>query len=767
MKPESIATIRAVALECLLEDQIRSQGSDYGSWGRSTLDYCYLTTAEPRWTPGRGSITQTAWALLGLRDSLEFCDRKDRLVYAAGYADEYVSSYIEYFLQHPERDRNNEARNRHAATALLADLLVSELLPERQRRHIGGVDLFAKYSSLLTELGRYLEEHGGRRGTTPTTEAALVALYPLLVRTLLNPRKSHGSSGEDEILRGLVEAWRKVDVVESAANLLARFDAKASPVVSIPHVWAALLDVTSIVAEEDDDVGSRARSLRAEVEHDAKLGLDRVAKAQLPICRDGSLWEPWGTLALLVQLGPDYEVRAGQVAQSILEALESAQPTPGPLPILGGCTHLWSILARRATHGDVTEDVIAHQTETSSHLFALRSLVDAGKFGYRHWPRDETTRNARDLRAYEVYQAWVRGARPSAPAVLRRFAELYRGDIAGEVALKRNKRSPCRSVLLAGYTTSGKSAAAEFLELHVRLGRVVKRLTTATWGPGEPWEKRYYEVIGEVEFEERRSRMFGVHSLKGACFGFDIQSFYDVPESLFRIMPVGWSCEAISNVREFCRDQGEEPLVVAVRPSDDILEQRIRRRWGGDGTSRQLREAEEFYTGLPGGVHVINSSGPKEEMFCRLLALMRESLTLAEGYDTVISYAGPQLDIAREIQTTLWAMGIRSFVAGADPLPSLESGAQENIDHVFELADVIVVVWGREYPMREFASYEWTTWVTQAWEKDNNRVVFVTIDNTPLPPEVRKAHHLEWTSSSTASVADAVKHRLVKINLSM
>lgn len=765
LKSNSLVAIRAVALECLLEDQIREEGNDYGSWGRSTLDYCYLTTAEPRWTPGCGSITQTAWALLGLRGSMELCrGETGRLEAAARHADEYVSNYIEFFLRSPERDRSNEARNRHAATALLADLLLTEVRSERRRPRIDRLDVWDKYTGLLADLGRYLEGHGGGKGTAPSTEAALVALYPLLVRTLLHLRESRGVAGEDGILRGLVEVWRAqaVNVVASAADLLGRFDPKASPVISRPHVWAALLDVTSIVAEGEDDVGSRAWSLRSEVERDAVLGLRSVAGSPLPTCRDGSLWEPWGTLALLVQLGQEYTEWAGQVAEDILQRLSTGRPTAGSAPILGGCTHIWSILARRAS----SEGAAGQQPKSGLHLPAVRELVAAGKFDYRHWPRDGRVRIARDLRAFEIHEAWVRGAQQGVTPLLRRFAALYRGDLAREVVLTRNERSPCRSVLVAGYTTSGKSLAAEFLELHAGLGRVVKRVTTARWNLGEPWEKRYYEVVSNTEFDRSHDRMFGVHSLKDARFGFVTQDFQDVAEYLFRILPVGWSHEAILNVREFCRGHGEEPLIVALRPSDQILELRIRQRWGGEDVPRQLGEAKEFYANLPSEIEVIDSSGPKEEMFCRLLALLREALTLAEGCDVVVSYAGPQVGLAGDIRTALKAVGIRSFVAGADTLPSLDFTAQGNIDRVFSLVDVIVVIWSREYPMREFASYEWTTWVTEAWKRNDNRVVFVTIDDTPLPPEARTAYHLRWASAGPAGVADAVKHRLERINRS-
>lgn len=51
---DNISTIRALSLHCLLEDQLVERDSTAdagGSWGRSTLDYCYMSP----WT----SVPQT------------------------------------------------------------------------------------------------------------------------------------------------------------------------------------------------------------------------------------------------------------------------------------------------------------------------------------------------------------------------------------------------------------------------------------------------------------------------------------------------------------------------------------------------------------------------------------------------------------------------------------------------------------------------------------------------------------------------------------
>lgn len=764
MKPDAFSGIRAVALDCLLQDQIRTvrNASDYGAWGISTLDYCYLTTSEPRWTPGCGSITQTAWALLGLRGSRNvFTADSARIATAASQANDYVSNYIRSFLSQPEAERSKVARNRHAATALLADLLLAELVPERRRWWEGWPDAFETYARLLADLGWYLEKHGGRSAAPPSTEVTLLALYPLLIRTLLSLRAN--AQGEDGILHGLLEVWRKhaSHVVPYSMDLLERFDARKSPVVSSPHVWAALLDATSIVAEQEDHVGLRAGKLRKALQRDVTVGLRRMARSPLPTYSDGSLWEPWGTLAVLVQMGEEHSGLAADVAEGLLRPLSPGLSKTASLPIIGGCTHIWSILVRRAL---LETDPPRQKLETGAISAGLIFPSLPGKFDYGHWPRDLKVRRARDVRALEVVEAWIRGGAQSAPRLLRRFAEFYRADLAKEVALTRNQGSRCRSVLLSGYTTSGKSSAAKFLDLRADVGRLVKRVTTASWNPGEAWEKRYYHVVSDAEFEALCDTMFGVHSLRGAKFAFSMEDFQAIPESVMRLLPVGWSAKALGDVRDACRAHGDEPLIVALKPSDDVLQRRIRQRWGGDNLPRQMSEAEEFYGSLPAEVRVIDSSGPKEEMFCQLLRLLEEELTLADGHDVVLSYAGSQLQVAEEIQAALLGVGIRSFVADTDSLPLHDAATQENINRVFCVADVVVVIWSRDYPMREFASYEWTTWITKSWEQDPARVVFVKIDGTPLPSEVRMARGIKWSTEGRRAVVDAVRSRLEGLN---
>ena len=78
MGSSDLSHLKDIALECLIADQIRdgyASKDDYGSWGRTTIDYCFLSTMEPKWKPGRGSITQTAWALLAICD----LDRSTRI----------------------------------------------------------------------------------------------------------------------------------------------------------------------------------------------------------------------------------------------------------------------------------------------------------------------------------------------------------------------------------------------------------------------------------------------------------------------------------------------------------------------------------------------------------------------------------------------------------------------------------------------------------------------------------------------------------------
>ncbi|MCP4570084.1 MAG: hypothetical protein GY841_21085 [FCB group bacterium] len=608
---------------------------------------------------------------------------------------------------------------------------------------------------------------------SPSAEAALVALYPLLVRTLLLLPEKNPLNEEGGTLHALVDVWQEhaVDVVTSATYLLARFDPKTSPIISRPHVWAALLDAMSIVAEEEDEVGMVTRTLLSEVKHDAEIGVAMIADSPLPVVRSGSLWEPWGTLSVLVQLGAKHTGLATHVAEGIVQALETKSIIKPRLPIIGGCTHIWSILVRRSVPMAAVQKEAKKKelVQRVAPLVTAQEFVPAAKFDYIHWPRGEKERIARDVRAFEVHQAWIRGGERGNPSIPSRFAALYRGDPASELGLTRNSNSRCQSLLLSGYSTSGKSKAAEFLEHHAGLGRMVMRVVAgATWELGESWEKPYYNEVTEAFFNEQKNELFGVHQLRGARFGFSTQDYNDIPESLIRILPVGWSQKAIVDVDKFCQSRGDESVLVAFRPSESILEQRIRKRWVGEDVPRHLNKAKEFYRCLPEKAIVIDSSGPEEEMFCELFRQLQGVLTYGEGYDVAVSYAGTrdQIAVAEEIKSALRTVGITAFVACQDTAPNRKPTAQGNIDLVFELADVIVVIWSEDYPMREFSRYEWTQWVIDKWKKNDNGVVFVDFDGSRMPPGFHEAASIKWEPSQATAVACAVKNRLRLINRS-
>lgn len=295
------------------------------------------------------------------------------------------------------------------------------------------------------------------------------------------------------------------------------------------------------------------------------------------------------------------------------------------------------------------------------------------------------------------------------------------------------------------------------------MGRTIKRLTTAQ-NPGLSWEKHCYEVVSEHEYSTRIGTLFGDHVLKDAHFGFLRQDFDSVPETLFRILPVGWSLEAVRLVTDYCRSLGEEPRLLVFKPQSSVLEKRVRQRWGSADIPQQLDLAASFYDSLSAETTIIDSSTTIEDLSERLLVALRDIITVADGYDVVLSYAGPQIKVADAIRTALELYGIKSFVAGADIAPGHDAVYQQNIDRVFGFADVIVTIWSKDYPKREFASHEWCTWVTQAWKQNENKVVFVRVDDTPFPPDMRTVFSVTWNPTQVAAVADAVRSRLESMN---
>src|SRR5258708_3589461 len=101
----NLQIIRDASLQLLLDDQITKDDENFGSWGKTTLDYCFLTTTLPQWSPGLGSITQTVWALLGLKSWIEAnVNDRERVRVAARRAEQFVSTYINLYPHDSPRD---------------------------------------------------------------------------------------------------------------------------------------------------------------------------------------------------------------------------------------------------------------------------------------------------------------------------------------------------------------------------------------------------------------------------------------------------------------------------------------------------------------------------------------------------------------------------------------------------------------------------------------------------------------------------------------
>lgn len=194
------------------------------------------------------------------------------------------------------------------------------------------------------------------------------------------------------------------------------------------------------------------------------------------------------------------------------------------------------------------------------------------------------------------------------------------------------------------------------------------------------------------------------------------------------------------DVRRYCLKYGDEPVVLAITPSGEDLSVRIMQKYDSRELSQKLVEAKKFFDSpLPDGTFLVKPSVPKEEMFCELLKTLSCVLTVPEGRDVAVSYAGTKINVATSIQDSLGRSRIMSFVAGVNLTSSRNPLKQKNIDRVFRLVDLILVVWSKAYSAREFTAHEWKTSVVPAWNCNPNRVLFVVTDKTDLPPEMRGA----------------------------
>lgn len=759
MGTEALPLVGQVALECLLGDQIRDRGAqerDYGSWGLTTLDYCFLSTMEPTWRPGTGSITQTAWALLALRDlDPAVRNRHDGFERAVNAASQYVTRYVDHFAQCPDDDRSKHARYRHSATALLCELLLEELSEDSDELP-PGPEFFARYARLLDELDTFLSSEADRTRNKPT-DLSLLALYPLVIARLMRARPP-GRTNKRPRLYALLTAWRETSatLVDSAVRLLGRYDPRATPEVSKAHVWAAFLDVTSMLGELDGNIATVARRLYKEVSDESRAKLGEIRLDQLPAYSAGAFWEPWGVLALLVQLGADLTDSAAEVASGLIHGISTPNANLA-VPIPGGCTHLWSILVRHLPQSLDTRTGGFPSEATRSVFGALRT---AGQFDYRHWPRNSKTEHALTVRALQMARAAIRSDGQPDNVATKRFSEMYRGNVVTPTRpLVRRSVAP-RTLLLAGYTRAGKSTAADFLERRLCIGRTVKRLTTADWQPGEDWEKNHYSPVNEQDFAAAQN-VFGKHVLLDAKFAFDRRSFFEVPEDEFRLLPVGWVWEDIRSITEFCTGQGDHSAILVFDPSLDQLARRIPQKWGQQpDIEASPQDAVRFYSEVPSDAIVFDSSGEKEDLWRQLFEWLAPFLVGNRGWDVVISYAGPQQELAEDVRTALERQNAKAYVAGVDGVPASQARMQAGIAQVFSGVDLLLVLWSKDYPTRQFSSEEWIHWLDPMVAKDGRRVLLVAVDDTPLPPNVRESYHFRRHPVLANEIASAAIERL-------
>lgn len=394
----------------------------------------------------------------------------------------------------------------------------------------------------------------------------------------------------------------------------------------------------------------------------------------------------------------------------------------------------------------------------------MQSFKNAGQFSYRHWPRNSRTEQARTTRAIQIAKALRGTSTGSETRVLRRFASMYRGNLIDPTKiLKRNINAP-RTLLLAGYTCSGKSTAGELLEERLRVGRTVRRRTTATWNPGEDWEKSHYVVVTNDELSIAKHEVFALHTLLNAEFAFERLSFESIPVEKFRILPLGWSLPGIQDAVRYCYSQGDEPTLLVFWPENEVLANRISKRWGTQQEiTDHLREAEEFYEKVPPDALVINSSGSREDLWYDLLDTISPYLSATVGWDVAISYAGPAKQLADSLRSAFKRTNISAYVVAFDGIPGAYARAQDGIDAVFSVAEAIVVIWSKDFPLRQYSTEEWMTWIDRLSRRDQRRLVFLQIDETPLPPEVREYLILRDSDIKPDKVASVVAERLSEL----
>lgn len=628
----SLGDILAASVYSLVIDQHSDPlNEEYnGAWGRSTADYVFLATRRYPWSSNMGSVTQTAWALLGLNAALKNEHLPPQLQVAIRTAQQRGASYVGKEFHRPRKKEDRKPALRHDTATILA----FEFLHPEDRDPI----LEASLPAMLQLLVRIESE---LRTLTPEElggDLAQVALYVQLLPSLVS---NH--------------AWAKTADVQS---ILASIDASAlrlcgtllkrglclgtwgNEKVLSPMLQSAMLLSSARLARDASLMGPLFKDIVLPHAQSIIQWCSDFGVAERPQLTSIGAVDPWTALAFAIaalSIGPVFSERERTVLKSVLE--RSADQWRCVDASLTASTIQWSVILKGLS------PVIhwRNDAEKEKCCDVFRDPHFGRVCHQRRLILDGTVKSDDACRIWkEKFQCKAVKMEPGLVPP-RHFAFLNRmraaigvGDwvdkdfidhvrlMYGEMSVILDPDILRVHVLLAGFSTAGKSTVGRRLcecgMPGVILPRVTTRIVEATHE-----ERAFFIPVALDEFKRRRDagELVAPHDLWDNWYAFrksDIGS-----EGKVLIYQVGWSEEAIHALQ---KTLVKEPVQLFVlNPGLEELERRLATK--RKHTKRRLAEdmaaAEVFYGGLDrlgDECTVINTAEPEAESLHQVLKVL-------------------------------------------------------------------------------------------------------------------------------------------------
>lgn len=759
--------IRVICIALLLLDQhdIKNQGS-YGSWGRSTVDYCLLCTRKYPWDWNKGSITQTSWALQALNkidlNSLD-SSLKRAVINAFDRAGFFIkTSLINKFYTEPDI-----AQFRHNATCMLA----YNFLP-KNHKYLPKDEAF-QYQNELTNQIQLMIKNFLNEKKEVSTDIAQIASYVLMLASIFDRTESTKivDSTNDPFYNDHYELSKANKLFEMIGEFINEILNRGVKVGTWgdQRVISPLLQTTMLIHTAISSYHSVNKNLNAtglynlakkfSIEYTETLSSLNLLK--LPRLTNIGLIDPWSLISFAIA---SLEFK-NQLSQAKIESINKLLEIgirnweKDHSHIYSNTIH-WSIILHTNNHLNFNtilenDKNLDRLIKNNSDLF--KRWERCGFFNLPTRIQQKLYKSSSDKFVFNVSNlknlASVKCSRAIVSNYLKVSINEYEWSdndfnkhilkIYKNIDLRLAPKIEKLHIFISGYGSSGKSTICDFLEKLSNAVKIIKRPTTRKFSPDFE-ELERYDPISESDFSNLISNesILAEHNLWGDLYGFYPLTIRNSEVGSILIYQVGWSKLAIKRLKEYLHKYfpTDPVLLFILEPKMDVLKDRLieERQRNQDIIENDLIEAKLFYQNskkLHDRAFTIDTSEKEEEAFYEILKQLQpylscfSKLSTEYEYDIFLSHSSDDKEsIIIPLTNILQSQGIKIWLdkfkirLGEDFFRSINSGLRNS--------KIVIPFISESFIKSEWANKELSAAFIQQMTSKTERVIPVVIGLT-------------------------------------